>query len=109
MSSLMMVGRLRRQHGERVVFDIADFSLDAATAYVLTGINGAGKTTLLRMLGGLDKSEPSSLRWCGEKLQLAPYPPELRASVVYVHQDPIMFSTSVAQNIGYGLAARGAL
>jgi tungstate transport system ATP-binding protein len=107
MSSLMMVGRLRRQHGERVVFDIADFSLDAATAYVLTGINGAGKTTLLRMLGGLDKSEPSSLLWCGELLQLAPYPPELRAGVVYVHQDPIMFSTSVAHNIAYGLAARG--
>ena len=31
----------------------------------------------------------------------------LRAAIVYVHQHPIMFSTSVADNIAYGLRARG--
>jgi tungstate transport system ATP-binding protein len=31
----------------------------------------------------------------------------MRDAVVYVHQHPVMFSTSVAGNVGYGLAARG--
>jgi tungstate transport system ATP-binding protein len=31
----------------------------------------------------------------------------MRDAIVYVHQHPVMFSTSVAENIGYGLAARG--
>ena len=31
----------------------------------------------------------------------------MRDAVVYVHQHPIMFSTSVAHNIAYGLLARG--
>ncbi len=102
-----MIGRLRKAHGERVIYDIADFSLDEACAYVLTGINGAGKTTLLRTLAGLERSEPTSMLYRGELLQLAPYPRRLREQVVYVHQDPVMFSTSVAANIGFGLATRG--
>jgi tungstate transport system ATP-binding protein len=107
MSNLLMVGRLRKTRGERVIFDIADFSLDAACAYVLTGINGAGKSTLLRILAGLEQAEPSSLLYRDAILQLAPYPRRLRDEVVYVHQDPVMFSTSVAANIAYGLKARG--
>ncbi|MES2151321.1 MAG: energy-coupling factor ABC transporter ATP-binding protein [Pseudomonadota bacterium] len=107
MSSLLQIGRLHKAHGARTLYEIADFSLDEATAYVLTGINGSGKTTLLRTLGGLEPAQPTSLLYRGELLQLAPYPARMRAEVLYVHQDPIMFSTSVAHNIGYGLRARG--
>jgi tungstate transport system ATP-binding protein len=107
MSSLFTAGRLRKTFGERVLFDIADFSLDEATAYVLTGINGAGKSTLLRVLGGLDTCEANSVLYRGQLLRMAPYPVALRREVVYVHQDPIMFSTTVAHNIAYGLNARG--
>ena len=107
MSALLTVERLCKRHGARLLFDIADFSLDEASAYVLTGINGAGKSTLLRTIGGLEAAAPTALRYRGQTLQLAPYPARLRADVVYVHQDPVMFSTSVAHNIGYGLRARG--
>jgi len=107
MNALLMIGRLRKAHGERVIYDIADFTLDESSAYVLTGMNGAGKTTLLRTLAGLEKSEATSLLYRGDLLQLAPYPQRLRSEVVYVHQDPVMFSTSVAANIGYGLVSRG--
>lgn len=107
MSRLLTAGRLRKCYGERVLFDIADFHLDEATAYVLTGINGTGKTTLLRILGGLEACEASAVQYRGQALALAPYPALLRREVVYVHQDPVVFSTSVAHNIGYGLQARG--
>jgi tungstate transport system ATP-binding protein len=71
-------------------------------------MNGAGKSTLLRVLGGLERAEIDSLRFAGEDvLRVHPYPRALRRAIVYVHQHPILFSTSVADNIGYGLVVRG--
>ena len=52
-------------------------------------------------------AQAQGVAWCGKSVVLAPYPRALRAAVVYVHQHPIMFSTSVAHNVGYGLIARG--
>ena len=107
MSALLVIESLRKRYGERLLFDIGRFTLDAATAYVLTGVNGVGKSTLLRVLAGLEHAEAASLSFDGKALALVPYPAAMRAAVVYVHQHPIMFSTSVAHNIGYGLLARG--
>jgi tungstate transport system ATP-binding protein len=107
-SALLVIDSLRKRYGERELFEIKRFTLDAATAYVLTGVNGAGKSTLLRVLAGLEHAEAASLSFDGKALALAPYPAAMRAAVAYVHQHPIMFSTSVAHIIGYGLLARGA-
>jgi tungstate transport system ATP-binding protein len=107
-SALLVIDKLRKDFGERRLFDIECFTLDAATAYVLTGVNGAGKSTLLRVLAGLEPAEAEALSFDGKPLALAPYPRAMREAVGYVHQHPIMFSTSVAHNIGYGLVARGA-
>ena len=108
MSTLLVIEHLRKRFGTRHLFDIEHFVLDAATAYVLTGVNGAGKSTLLRVLAGLEPAEAAALSFDGKALALAPYPGAMRLAVGYVHQHPIMFSTSVAHNIGYGLVARGA-
>ena len=107
MSALLTVRGLRKRHGERLLFDIDELTLDAASAYVLTGANGVGKSTLLRILGGLEAAQVDSVVFDGRPYRLQPYPKALRAAIVYVHQHPIMFSTSVAHNIGYGLLARG--
>lgn len=108
MTALLAIDRLRKAYGQRVLFDLHNFALDAGAAYVLTGVNGAGKSTLLRVLAGLDApSEPAHVRFHGSTLPLHPYPRQLRQHIVYVHQDPIMFSTSVPHNVGYGLLARG--
>ncbi|MDB5908354.1 MAG: transporter ATP-binding protein [Massilia sp.] len=107
MSALLEIDKLRKRFGERQLFDIAHFTLDAASAYVLTGVNGAGKSTLLRVLAGLEHAEATALSFGGQAMALDPYPAGMRAAVTYVHQHPIMFSTSVAHNIGYGLLARG--
>jgi tungstate transport system ATP-binding protein len=98
---------MRKRHGERTLFEIDQLSIEAATAYVLTGVNGAGKSTLLRMLAGLERCDACTVEFEGRSMPLHPYPKELRRAIVYVHQHPIMFSTSVAHNIAYGLLARG--
>lgn len=107
MTPLLSLRRLRKRHGERVLFDIEHLAIDTASAYVLTGMNGAGKSTLLRVLAGLEPAEVGDVEFEGEAVRLHPYPRALRSAVVYVHQHPVMFSTSVAHNIGYGLVARG--
>jgi tungstate transport system ATP-binding protein len=108
MSDFLSILRLRKRHGQRVLFDIAHFSLDPASAYVLTGVNGAGKSTLLRVLAGLEPpDDATAVCFLKQYTLLAPYPALMRAAIVYVHQHPIMFSSSLAHNIGYGLRARG--
>ena len=107
MSSLLYIERLRKRLGQRMLFDIRGLELEQGRPYVLTGVNGAGKSTLLRVLAGLDAADAHGVAWQGAPVALAPYPAALRKAVVYVHQHPVMFSTSVARNIGFGLGARG--
>jgi len=105
--ALLGVRGIRKRHGERQLLDIELLDISTHGAYVLTGMNGSGKSTLLRVLGGLEGAEIDSLRFEGQDLIAHPYPRAMRAGIVYVHQHPILFSTSVAHNIGYGLALRG--
>ena len=105
--SLLTIHGMRKRHGERLLFEIDTLTIEAATGYVLTGVNGAGKSTLLRMLAGLERCDACTIEFDGERLPLHPYPAALRRAIVFVHQHPIMFSTSVFHNIAYGLLARG--
>lgn len=107
MTALLRIDKLRKVMGERLLFEIANLALEEGRPYVLTGVNGVGKSTLLRVLAGLECADAQGVAWRGAQVQLAPYPAALRREIVYVHQHPVMFSTSVARNIGFGLKARG--
>ena len=107
MSTLLTLHGLRKRIGARTLFDIDTLAIEAASAYVLTGVNGAGKSTLLRTLAGLDRCDACTVEFDGHGMPLYPYPKALRRAIVFVHQHPILFSTSVAHNIAYGLLARG--
>lgn len=107
MSHLLEMHGLVKRHGERLLFDIEHWAIPTGVALVLTGVNGAGKSTLLRVLAGLEPAELKAGRFHGKPFSLHPYPQFLRREIVYVHQHPVMFSSSVPDNIAYGLAARG--
>ena len=107
MATLLTLKGFRKSYGARQLFNIDELQVEAGRAYVLTGQNGTGKTTLLRILAGLEKGEADRLTFMDRDLQFHPYPALMRAHLVYVHQHPVMFSTTLTNNIGYGLAARG--
>lgn len=107
MTALLSIQHLHKSFGERLLFRIEELRIEPASAYVLTGANGAGKSTLLRVLAGLEPAEAERTAFRGREASLKPYPSSMREEIVYVHQHPVMFSTSVEKNIAYGLAARG--
>jgi len=107
MDALLSIQHLQKNFGQRHLLDIENLSIAPAQAYVLTGSNGSGKSTLMRILAGLESADAADVRFQGQAVSLSPYPRAMRDAIVYVHQHPVMFSTSIAENIGYGLSVRG--
>jgi tungstate transport system ATP-binding protein len=105
--SLLTLSLLRKSFGDRHLFAIDKLALLAGESYALTGENGAGKSTLLRILAGLEMPEAGAGQYAGRQFSWNPYPDDLRREIIYVHQQPYLFHTSVADNIAYGLRARG--
>jgi tungstate transport system ATP-binding protein len=103
MTALLKLDRLRKSYGERRLLDLDGLEIEAGHPYVVTGGNGSGKTTLLRILAGLESGEVAGLKFDGASIANG----EAHREIVYVHQHPYLFHTSVAGNIAYGLKARG--
>lgn len=103
---LLRVEGLNKRFGERWLLTESALTLYPGARYVLTGDNGAGKTTLLKILAGLESAEAERFEYGGTVFDLAHYPAALRQEIVYVHQHPYLFNTTVAGNIGYGLRVR---
>lgn len=104
---LLQIQRLQKAIGPRLLLDIDLLCIEAGRAYVLTGANGCGKSTLLRILAGLTSADAAKVEFDSDVVQLSPYPQEMRDAIVYVHQHPVLFSTSLFHNVAYGLLARG--
>lgn len=107
MDALLTIHNLQKKFHQRQLLNIENLSIAAAQAYVLTGANGSGKSTLMRILAGLESADAGEVKFNGVAVNLSPYPSVMRNAIVYVHQHPVMFSTSVADNIAYGLTVRG--
>ena len=104
---LFSFSQLHKRFGQRVLFEDARVELESGSGYVLTGPNGSGKTTLLRIAAGLEPAERGWLEFRAHAWTIAEYPEAWRRDIVYVHQQPYLFHTSIEKNLEYGLARRG--
>lgn len=104
---ILVVEGIRKLYGTRHILDVSVLALAAGQSYVLTGENGSGKSTLLRVLAGLEHAEVIACHYDGRPVDLRNYPDWLRRDLIYVHQHPYLFRGSIADNICYGLRARG--
>jgi tungstate transport system ATP-binding protein len=98
---------LGKRFGPRVLFEDTQIEFEAGSGYVLIGPNGSGKTTLLRIAAGLEPADRGRLVFRTEASTTAKYPEAWRREIVYVHQQPYLFHTSIEKNLEYGLARRG--
>jgi tungstate transport system ATP-binding protein len=104
---LLALQGLSKAYAGRTVLNVKALALDAGQCYALTGDNGSGKSTLLRVLADLEPAACSSCEFHGRQFSLKDCPEELRREIVYVHQHPYLFRSSIEENIAYGLKARG--
>ena len=97
---------------ERVVFHypsrpdtraLDEFTLEVKPGenVALVGPSGAGKTTVFQLLLRFYDPQSGVVRIDGVDLQAAD-PREVRARVAVVPQDPVIFATSVLENVRYG-------
>jgi len=105
--SLFDLAGVAVDYGDRRVLDIPGLAIEEGEVCALLGANGSGKTTLLNILAFL--RHPSAgevryrdrpVRWSEGELR------DLRREVILVHQNPVMFSTTVSGNLEFGLKIR---
>lgn len=106
--SLYTLSQVTQRYNQRTVLDIDQLEIEEGRIHALLGPNGAGKTTLLNLLGFLETPTTGKIAFRGQEVETSRKTLlSLRRQVVLVDQHPIMFSTTVCNNIEFGLKIRG--
>ncbi len=103
---LLEVRGLVARRGSRVVLEVPELAVRRGELLAVIGPNGAGKSTLAGVLALLEKPERGELRGDGRPVSwrdgLA-----TRRRLAMVFQEPLLFDTSVFENVAAGLRLRG--
>ncbi len=100
---------LEKYFNKKEVLNIAELSFEKGKIYGVIGPSGAGKSTLLRIINFLEKPSKGNLYFNGSLiLEKASSQAEVQKKMSLVFQKPVLFNTSVKENLAFGLNARGA-
>src|SRR5437773_4349762 len=91
--------------GRPVLYDIS-FAIEPGTRLGIVGASGAGKSTLMSLLTRFYDPTAGHIELDGtdlRELRLA----DLRRQFAVVQQDPVLFSTTIAENIAYARSEAG--
>ena len=105
-TALLQVDGLRIRRGGVQVLDLPRFSISAEEKVAVIGPNGAGKSSLLLGLACLIQRECGTISFQGEEVT----PREeisFRRRIAMVFQEPLLFDTTVLDNVAEGLRIRG--
>ena len=105
--SVLDLKDLRVDRGGVQILDIPSFSLQENEFVSLIGPNGAGKSTLLLSMMGLIKRKSGSLLYRGNEIRFDASWLELRRKIAMVLQEPLLFDSTVYENVASGLKIRG--
>ena len=98
---------LEVKRGGVLVLDVPSLSLRRGEILSLIGPNGAGKTTLLQTLSYLLKPLQGEIFFREKKVDTHHSALEYRRKLAMVFQEPLLFDTTVFNNIASGLKIRG--
>jgi len=98
---------LEVKRGGTLVLDVPSLSLRTGEILSLIGPNGAGKTTLLQTLSYLLKPFQGEIFFKEKKVGTNHSALEYRRKLAMVFQEPLLFDTTVFNNVASGLRIRG--
>jgi tungstate transport system ATP-binding protein len=105
--SVLDLKDLRVDRGGVQILDIPSFSLQANEFVSLIGPNGAGKSTLLLSIMGLVRKRSGTLLYRGSEIDSDASWLEMRRRIAMVLQEPLLFDSTVYENVASGLKLRG--
>ena len=101
----LRITEIRHCYDDREVLSISHLSFEKGKIYALVGPNGAGKTTLMLILSLLLRPTSGTVSFHGVEITEGNRRRHQRG-ISMLFQDPILFHTTVARNVGYGLRIR---
>ena len=105
---LFEIKNMTKIYGDRTVLDLQELVFEKGLIYALLGPNGSGKTTLLDIMSLLSPPTKGTIRYDGYTIDFCLNNlTALRREIVMVHQNPVLFSTTVYKNLEFGLKIRG--
>src|SRR4030066_1957129 len=104
---ILEVRNIEVERGGAVLLNIPSLSIEEGEILALIGPNGAGKTTFLQTLSYLLKPFRGEIFFGGEKVETHVSVLEYRRKLAMVFQYPLLFDTTVFNNVASGLRIRG--
>jgi tungstate transport system ATP-binding protein len=95
------------ERGGTIILNVPSFLIQKGEILSMIGPNGAGKTTLLQTLSYLLKPFQGEIYFKGEKVKSNHSVFEYRRKLAMVFQEPLLFDTTVFDNVASGLRIRG--
>ncbi len=89
------------------ILDVPSLQIKKGEILSLIGPNGAGKSTLLQSLSFLIKARGGEIYFQGQPIKTDATILEYRRRVAMVFQEPLLFDTTVFNNVAAGLKIRG--
>jgi tungstate transport system ATP-binding protein len=106
MTPLVQVRDLLVRRGEHPALQLEHLAIQNGEVLAVVGPNGAGKSTLLLTLARLLKPERGEIQFNGTQAS-AESDTVYRRRIALVMQDPLLFDTTVFENVASGLKFRG--
>src|SRR5512136_1056940 len=98
---------LEVKRGGVLTLNVPSLSIEQGEILSLIGANGAGKTTLLQALCCLLKLFRGEISFRGERINSSHSALAYRRKLAMVFQEPLLFDTTVFENVASGLRIRG--
>lgn len=104
---IFRVENLIKNYGDKNVLNIEAMEIYKNKITAIIGPSGAGKSTLLHLLNGIEPPSSGSIWFEDRRIEYKDMNLDIRRSMVMVFQKPVVFSTTVYENLAYGLKLRG--
>jgi tungstate transport system ATP-binding protein len=106
-AALVSVRDVRVRRRGETILDMAALDVWPGDVLAVVGPNGAGKSTLLQVMALLLAPEAGTVRFAGALAEARRNPVPVRRRLAMVFQEPLLFDTSVFDNVATGLRLRG--